>query len=385
MSQMGIALVGTGFIGPVHVEALRRLEIAVVGVLGSAPEKSRAMAGRLGGARAYDSYDELLADPQVRSVHVTSPNRCHYEQCRRALEAGKHVVCEKPLAMNAGESAKLVALAERSPAAAAVCYNVRFYPLCLEIKERIAAGELGDIYHVTGSYVQDWLLYETDFNWRVLAEEGGALRAVADIGTHWLDLVQSITGQAVTEVCADLKTVMPTRRRAKGSVETFQSKLSLERETEAVAVTTEDYGSVLLHFDGGAGGALTVSQVTAGRKNCLHFEIAGSKGAAAWNSERPNELWLGRRDRPNELLVRDPALLHPPVRPFANYPGGHNEGFPDSFKQLFRAIYDAIDRGDHNAPRYPTFADGHREILICEAILESQRRRGWVPVTSRER
>src|SRR5581483_1570473 len=281
--------------------------------------------------------------------------------------------------------------------------------------ERIRAGHLGDIYHVTGSYVQDWLLYDTDFNWRVLAAAGGALRAVADIGTHWLDLVQSITGLGVQRVCADLHTVLPTRRRpipspsppgaegaARGaSLQTFQSKLQSTRDTEPVAITTEDYGSILLHFDattphpslspkrpegdrGGARGCFTVSQVNAGRKNCLRFEIAGSSGALAWNSETPNELWLGQRDRPNEVLLRDPALMQPAVRPFADFPGGHNEGFPDSFKQLFRAIYDYIDRGDLQAPRpFPTFADGHREVVLCEAILKSQHERRWVETPRR--
>jgi predicted dehydrogenase len=382
MAGTASALIGTGFIGPVHVEALRRLGRRVAGVLGSSPERGRHAAQALDLPRAYADYAELLADAEVGAVHVTSPNRHHFEQCRLALQAGKHVICEKPLAMNSRESAELVALAQRTNRVAAVCYNVRFYPLCLEARARIAAGELGDIYHVTGSYVQDWLLYDTDFNWRVLADEGGALRAVADIGTHWLDLVQFITGFAVSEICADLHTVWPVRRRPSGSVETFAEKLGALAATEPVPVTTEDYGSVLLQLDGGARGAMTVSQVTAGRKNCLRFEIAGSKGALAWDSERPNELWLGHRDRPNELLVRDPALLAGAVRLYANFPGGHNEGFPDTFKQLFRAIYASIDH--FAAPAYPTFADGHRELAICEAILRSHADRRWVTVDNVE-
>jgi predicted dehydrogenase len=375
----GSAIVGTGFIGPVHAEALRRLGRPITGVLGSTPEKSRQAAQDLGGARGYASYADLLADADVQVIHLASPNRLHFEQCRQALEAGKHVVCEKPLAMNVNESAELVALAQKKALIAAVCYNVRFYPLCLEVKEWIASGRLGEIYHVTGSYVQDWLLHDTDFNWRVLAEEGGALRAVADIGTHWLDLVQSMTGLGVTEVCADLKTVWPIRRRPKGSVQTFQAGVATDLID--AAITTEDYGSILLHFDHDARGCFTVSQVCAGRKNCLRFEIAGAAGSVAWNSERPNELWIGERDRPNELLIRDPALLSPAARLYANYPGGHAEGFPDTFKQLFRAIYAYLDRGDFAAPRqFPTFDDGHREIVLCDAILRSQRGRNWVAV-----
>lgn len=381
MAPLATAIVGTGFIGPVHLEALRRLGVPVVGVLGSTPEKSRAAAQSLGLARGFASYDELLADPSVGVVHLTSPNRFHFEQCKQALATGKHVICEKPLATTTRETAELVVLAQRTPVVSAVCYNVRFYPLCLEARQRIAKGQLGQVYHVTGSYVQDWLLHDTDFNWRVLAEEGGALRAVADIGTHWMDLIASITGLEVESVCADLRTFLPTRRRPKGSVETFQSKLGTERETESVAITTEDYGSILLRFKGGASGSFTVSQVNAGRKNCLRYEIAGSSAALAWDSERPNELWLGHRDLPNELLIRDPALLQPEVRPFANYPGGHNEGFPDTFKQLFRAVYGYLKAGDLQAPRpFPTFEDGHREVALCEAILQSHRERRWIDV-----
>lgn len=390
MSPLGAAVVGTGFIGPVHVEALRRLGRPVVGILASTPQKGRKAAESLGIPRAYETYEELLADPGVSVVHLASPNRLHFPQCKQALAAKKHVVCEKPLAMTAAETAELVALAKAAPVVSAVCYNVRFYPLCLEARQRIAEGQLGEIYHVTGSYVQDWLLYDTDFNWRVLASEGGALRAVADIGTHWVDLISFITGKEVERVCADLRTFLPTRRRPKGSVETFQSKrIDSPRPLrergggeglEAVKIDTEDYGSVLLRFRNGGSGAFTVSQVSAGRKNCLRFEVAGGKGSLAWNSERPNELWLGHRDKPNELLLRDPALLRPPANRYAATPGGHNEGFVDTFKQLFRAIYEYIEGGDRETRPFASFADGHREAALCEAILQSQRSEQWANV-----
>ncbi len=381
VETLGSAIVGTGFIGPVHVEALRRLGRPIVGILGSSPEKSRVAAAALGIPRHYEGFEDLLGDPAAGVVHLASPNRLHFEQCRQAIAAGKHVICEKPLALTSAESAELAAVAAPDSVIAAVCYNVRFYPLCLEAKQRIVNGELGSVFHVTGSYAQDWLLYDTDFNWRVLAEEGGALRAVADIGTHWMDLITFITGLKIESVCADLRTFLPVRRRPKGSVETFQGKFGGSRETEPMSVSTEDYGSVLLRFRGGAAGCFTVSQVTAGRKNCLRYEIAGSKAALAWNSEHPNELWLGQRDRPNELLLRDPALIAPEARRFTSYPGGHNEGFPDTFKQLFRAVYEYIEAKDWRAPRpFPTFADGHQEVVICEAILRSHRERRWVEV-----
>ena len=379
MHEMGAAVIGTGFIGPVHVEALRRVGVRVVGVLGSSPAKSRAASGQMGIPKAYASLEELLGDGEVQVVHITTPNRLHYEQASRALKAGKHVMCEKPLAMDSDESGRLVELAGAVDLAAGVNYNIRFYPLNLEARDFVERGDLGQVYSVCGSYVQDWLFYPTDYNWRVLAEAGGELRAVADIGTHWLDLIHAITGLEVEAVCADLSTVHPLRQRPKGEVQTFKGKEEPQAETEPIEITTEDYGCVLLRFRGGGRGCVWVSQVTAGRKNCLRYEIAGSRAALSWCSEQPNELWIGHRDVPNESLIRDPALVSAAAGAFINYPGGHNEGFPDTFKQLYRAFYGYIAAGDFGAPApFPTFADGHREILLCEAILRSHRDGGWV-------
>ena len=381
MHDIGVAVIGAGFIGPVHVEALRRLGLPVRGILGCDRAESQRACESLGLPKAYADLDEVLADPQVQAVHVAVPNVLHYEFARRAIAAGKHVLCEKPLAMTAAQSGELVELAKGKRLAAGVCYNVRFYPLNLEARDRIARGELGRIFAVNGSYAQDWLFYDTDYNWRVLADQGGALRAVADIGTHWMDLVSSVTGLRIEAVLADLATVHPVRKRPKGEVETFSGKLAGPRETEPVAIDTEDYGCVLFRFQGGARGSLWVSQVTAGRKNCIRYEIAGSKSSLAWNSQSPNELWIGHRDQPNESLIRDPAQLGPLARPYANYPGGHNEGFPDAFKQCFRAFYSYIAAGDFTAePLFPTFAQGHREVLLCEAILKSHRQECWINV-----
>ena len=395
MRSVSAAVVGTGFIGPVHVEAIRRLGHRVIGVLGSSAEKSRAAADAQGIEKGYASFADLLADTAVEVVHLASPNAAHFDQCRKAIAAGKHVVCEKPLALTSTETAELVALAAAHPhLVTAVNYNVRFYPLCLDARERVRGGTVGDVFHVTGSYLQDWLLHDTDYNWRVEdptaptreiptgPSAGGAitsLRAVADIGTHWLDLVTFITGLEVESVCADLRTVFPTRTKPTGGSETFTSRGALPAGVP-IAVTTEDYGSVLVRFAGGARGCFTVSQVTAGRKNCLRFDIAGAKASLAWDSEHPNTLGIGYRDAPNAALIRDPALLAAGVRPYANYPGGHAEGFPDTFKQLYRAVYDAIASPGGGPRLYPTFADGHREVLVCEAILRSHREQRWVEV-----
>lgn len=381
MSKLRTVVVGAGFIGPVHIEGLRRAGVDVVGVVDITPEKSVAASKSLGLPSDIQTLEDALSDPSVDCVHLTTPNRFHFEQAAAALRAGKHVVCEKPLAMNSTESAELVRIARESGRAAAVNYNLRFYPLCHEAASRVKNDSIGDVMHVVGSYVQDWLLRDTDFNWRVVAEDGGELRAVADIGTHWLDLVQFITGQHITTVCADLRTVYPTRQQPVGDTETFSGGPSAVVATKPVAITTEDCGSVMLRFANGANGCLWVSQTTAGKKNCLRYELGGSKQSLSWNSESPNTLEIGNRDQANECLIRDPSLMDGSAAAISNYPGGHNEGFPDTFKQLFRSFYGYIEKGDFTAPApFPTFADGHREILICEAILKSHRERSWVDV-----
>ena len=379
MSNLIAAVVGTGFIGPVHVEGLRRAGVEVAGIAGSSPEKSSIAARQLGLPLAYPDLNAILADPRVDVVHITSPNHLHFEQTASVIEAGKHVICEKPLAMDSAESASLIRLAESNGVAAAVNYNIRYYPLSLESAERCRQGLTGELFHITGSYAQDWLFHPTDFNWRVLDDQGGELRAIADIGTHWLDLIQFISGQKVIAVCADLATVYPQRTMPLGPAETFTTPLGEERPTKTINVTTEDFGCVLLRFDSGAKGVLWVSQVDAGRKNCLQYEIAGSKQSLRWNSERPNELEIGHRDSANQILHRDPALLTDLANTAVSYPGGHNEGFGDSFKQLFKAFYSSIESGKfQDTPTYPTFYDGHRELLLCEAILKSHRMQRWI-------
>ena len=379
MHNITAAVAGVGFIGPVHIEALRRLGVRVKGVLDVTPELSTKARERLGLEHAYLHFHEMLEDQEVQAIHLAVPNVLHYQMAKQALRAGKHVMCEKPLAMNSEESAELVQIAAESGCVAGVNYNIRFYPLNLEARNRVRSGDVGDVFSVTGSYVQDWLLFETDYNWRVLAEEGGELRAVADIGTHWMDLVCSITGLEVEAVFADLRTVHPVRRRPTGEVETYSGKMKSEAELVPVDITTEDSGAILFRFVGGAQGVLWVSQVTAGRKNTLRYEIAGSKASLAWSSETPNELWIGHRDRPNEAFARDPSLLSDGARAFSDYPGGHNEGFPDTFKQCHRAFYEAVKAGGPGGDfLYPTFEEGHREVELCEAILESHRTQTWV-------
>jgi len=263
-----------------------------------------------------------------------------------------------------------------------VNYNVRFYPLCREMRQRVARGDVGRVLSVTGSYTQDWLLYPTDYNWRVDSDAEGSLRAVGDIGTHWMDLAQFVTGGRIHSVLADLATFHPERRRPAGRSETFGGPGD-ESATLPVRVTTEDYAAVLLRIGDGMHGSFHVSQVNAGRKNRLAIEVAGTEGAMAWDSESPNRLWIGRRDAPNQLLERDPALLSPAAAHVSHYPGGHAEGFPDTFAQLFLAVYDAVESPAAGPAAYPTFDDGDHEVRLCEAIARSARQGGWTSVSGR--
>lgn len=379
--QLRAGIIGAGFIGPAHIESLRRLGyVAMTALAGRDQASAERKAASLYIPKAYGDYQALIADPEIDVIHICSPNREHYPAARAALAAGKHVVCEKPLGMSSAESAELVALAEASGLVHAVTFNIRFYPLVQQMRAMIARGDLGDIYTVHGGFWQDWLLLDTDYNWRVESAAGGPLRAVGDIGSHWIDLAQFVTGQVVDRLLADLVTFLPVRQKPDRPLDTFTTG---EVPRTPVAMDTEDAATVLLRFGPRTRGLMQVSQVAAGRKCRLAIEVNGSRGSLAWDAERPNELWIGHRDRANELLIKDPALLDEPARSVARYPGGHDEGFPDSHTAINRAIYDYIRAGGHASgrpPAFPTFVDGHRENLIADAVLESARESRWVPL-----
>ncbi|MBI5386867.1 MAG: Gfo/Idh/MocA family oxidoreductase [Verrucomicrobia bacterium] len=378
VNQLKAGIIGTGFIGPVHLEALRRLGVQVT-ALCDVPERVRAAADRFGISEALGDYRELVRSPDVDVVHITAPNRFHCEMSLAALKAGKHVVCEKPLAMNTRETARIVKLARAGGTVFAVNYNVRFYPTVLQLRRLVANGDLGEIIHVNGSYMQDWLFKDTDYNWRLLPQEGGKLRAVADIGTHWMDTVSFILGAKITSVFADLATFHKTRKRPLGEVQTF-SKADAKVKYASYKVATEDFASVLLQFSNGARGNLGVSQVAAGRKNCIRLEIYGSKKSAWWCSEEPEALRFGNRDTANETAVRATPAFGDGAAGFMDYPPGHVEGFPDTFKMLFRAIYGTIATGDKGPRLFATAEDGHQEVAVCEAIMKSNSARTWIKV-----
>jgi predicted dehydrogenase len=378
ISSLRAGVIGTGFIGPVHVEALRRLGVTVTAICDVADLGAKA-AARLGIPRAFEDYRALLACPEVDVVHITAPNRFHCEMALAALRAGKHVVCEKPLAMNTRETTQVVKAARGSGKVFAVNYNVRFYPAVLQLQHLVQRGELGDIIHVNGSYLQDWLFKDTDYNWRLLPKEGGQLRAVADIGTHWLDTVSFILGAKITSVFADMATWHQRRRRPLGEVQTF-AKAGAKMKYATYKVQTDDFANLLLWFDNGARGNLAVSQVAAGRKNCIRLEIYGSKKSAWWCSEQPETLRFGNRDAANETAVRATPAFGDGAAGFMDYPPGHVEGFPDTFKMNFRAIYAAIAGGGRARHCFATAEDGHQEVALCEAVIRSHQRGAWMKV-----
>lgn len=380
MRKIKAAIIGTGFIGPAHVEAARRLgfvEFVAVGENGEALAKSKADALHI--PKAYGSVDALLADPEIEVVHNCTPNHLHYEVSTKILNAGKHIISEKPLAMTTAESSALVKLAKEKGVVNAIDFNYRYYPLVQQAKSLVKRGDVGEVFHLTGSYTQDWLYLATDWNWRLQPELSGESRAVADVGSHWLDCVQFITGLKVTKVFGHLHTIHKERMRPKKEVETYSGKLLTAEDYEPQPINTEDYATVLFELSNGAVGSFSVSQVFAGRKNRLFYELSGSKCSLTWDQERPNEMLVGFREKSNELLVKDPSLLTEEARAYAHLPGGHPEAYPDGLKNFMWRVYTYIAE-PRDTIDFSTFEDGHNEMAICEAVLRSSKSKTWETV-----
>jgi predicted dehydrogenase len=378
VKRLKTAVIGTGFMGRVHLEALRRVEhVDVIAVAGRQMEPAKKLAEGYGVPEAFDSYDELLKNPELDAVHVCTPNASHYPIVKAALRAGKNVLCEKPVAVSTQEAEELAALAAETGLRNCVCHNLRFYPMVQQMRRMREAGELGEVLVAQGTYSQDWMLYDTDWNWRVEEKASGPSRVMADIGSHWFDMVEHITGQRVASLCADLQIFHPTRKRPKHSVESFTGKLPTAEDVDEVKVTTEDFGAVIFRLGKSARGVMSASQVSAGRKNGLSVEIYGTKASVTWNQERPDELWIGNRNTPNQIIVKDPSLLLPSAAKYADLPGGHSEGYDDTFKQVFRRFYASI--ADSSAPvEYPQIVDGLRQMRLLDAEMESTKSRAWV-------
>lgn len=378
MRKLKAAVLGAGFMGRTHVEQIRRLGfVDVVAVAAVSEDEAKRFAEANYIPEHTADWKKLLKNPDIDGVHVCTPNALHAPMTLEALKNGKHVLCEKPLAMTAKEAKEMLSLAEKKNLCHAVNHNLRYYPATQQIRRMIDNGDLGEILVVQGTYSQDWLLYETDFNWRILKKANGALRVTGDIGSHWMDMIQHVTGLPITSVCADLTIFHKTRKQPKVAIETFAGKTLKPSDYQEVKIDTEDFGMCMLTLGDKAKGAYTVSQVSAGCKNRFQIEIFGTKSGVIWNQERPDELWVGHRNEPSRLLIKDGSIMYPKAAAYADMPGGHSEGYDDTHKQLFRRFWTRVQ--DPTAPiEYPTFRDGLRGMELLEKIIESNKKRGWV-------
>jgi predicted dehydrogenase len=381
MQRIGMGLVGPGFVGMHHVDAVRRLGFVDVVAIADVDEQlARAKADALGVPKAYDSFEALAADPDVHVVHNTTPNFLHGPVIRAALAHRKHVVSEKPLASSAEEARSLWCAARDAGVVHAVTFNYRGNPMVQQARAMVADGRVGPVHYVHGAYLQDWLLKPTDFSWRLEPDKGGASSAVADIGSHWCDLAQHVIGRRIESVLADLATVVPTRYKPRAAREAFAS--GGDERGEPFQMQSEDLATILLRFEGGVRGVVSVGQVCAGHKNDFWLEVSGGVSSLRWRQEQQNELWVGRRDEANALMTKDPSLLDAAARAYVHLPGGHQQGWPDAFFNVLRDVYDAV-RGSMARPHpaFATFEDGYRVACLIDAVLESHRLGGvWTTV-----
>jgi predicted dehydrogenase len=357
-ANIGAGFVGGGFMAAVHSRASRTARARLVGLASSTAARARTSADLLGVERSYGTVDELLADDSVEVVHICTPNALHAEQALAVVRAGKHVICEKPLATTSADAQKLVEAVAVAGVVATVPFVYRFHPMVREARARFQDGEAGRLLSIQGSYLQDWLLDSSDDNWRVDAGAGGPSRAFADIGSHLVDLVEFVTGDRIARIAATKRTYFTDR-------------------AQHASVLTEDAAAVVLETGGGAIGSLLVSQVAPGRKNRLHLEIAGTAESIAFDQENPESLWLGRR-KGSEAIPRDADQLHPDAARLSIVPAGHPQGYQDAFNAFIADSYAAI-RGA-SPEGLPRFSDGLRAVQITEAVLVAATEARWVDV-----
>lgn len=388
MKRLGYGIVGAGFVGPHHIEAVRRLGFVEIVALADANlALAKGKAAQLYVPRAYGSYEELIADPEIQVVDIATPTYLHHRIALAAIAARKHVIVDKPMATTAGEAREMTEAAHAARVVNAVTFNYRYNPVVQQARVLIRRGDVGQIRFVHGHYMQEWLLRDTDFSWRLEPEKAGPACVVGDAGAHWFDLAQHLTGLRVESVLADLTTTIKTRKRPLGEWrEAFAGNSG--GATEDFAVCVDDLGCVVLRFENGAVGNFFGCQLCAGHKNDLRIEVNGSECSLAWQQERPNELWIGRRGAPNEVLLKDPALLDPSVRHYAALPGGHNEAWPDAFRNLMRNVLTFIaeerDPASADGELFPTFETGYRVAAIVDAAVRSQQQGSrWVEVDYR--
>jgi predicted dehydrogenase len=381
VSRVRVGVVGAGFAAASHIEALRRVPgVEIAGITASTPERSKEAASRLDIVTAYEGYEEMAAAPDIDAIHNCAPNDLHLAINKAVLAAGKHLLSEKPLGLTSDETREIARLAKDASVVTGVCHNYRHFPLVRQAKDMLSSGDHGTPHFVHGTYLQDWLLHPDDWNWRLETEKAGRSRAVADIGSHWMDLAQYVIGSDIERVSARTGRLHEQRIRPEEGPRTFETSSG---DGEKVAIETEDMAVVMLQFASGALGALSVSQVSPGRKNALRLMIDTDQVGLGWDQEEPNTLWIGRRDLANSELARDPGLLAPEAAKLAHYPGGHQEGWPDALKNLIADFYSAV-AGNGSGSSFATFEDAHHVTRVVEAIMESAGTERWVEVEREE-
>ena len=379
MKTFKAGVVGTGFIGVAHVEALRRLgNVEVLAITDSQSPEIKAKTMNI--PNSFTNYKKMIDTLDLDAVHICTPNNTHHEIAMYAMKKGINVICEKPMTKTLDEAKDMYEYSKKHNIVNAVNFHNRFNPMVHQLKRMVAHGDLGEIFSIHGAYIQDWLLLDTDFNWRINSKESGKTRAVADIGSHWIDTIEYVTNLKVTEVFAEFLTYHKTRKKILNPVETFSTINLADSKYDEVKIDTEDIAMIMLRFDNGAIGNAFISQMFSGRKNKISIFIGGSKQSAEWDSERLNELIIGERDSYNKLFDKDPAILNPETQSIVNYPGGHVEGFPDTFKQCFKQVYNSIETNNNNLNDFATFKDGYRQMLLEEKIFESAHNKKWIKI-----
>ena len=373
MQKIGMGLIGPGFVAEHHIDAVRRLgDVDVVALAGSSQQSAEKKAKAYKVERAYGDYHALIADPDIQVIHNTTPNYLHLPVTLAALEAGKHVISDKPLALNSAEARRLRDAAVAAKVAHVVTFNYRGNPLVQQARAMIGHGSTGKVSFVHGHYLQDWLTDPNVYSWRSDPTKGGVSSALGDIGSHWCDLAEHVSGLRIDSVLADLTTVVPVRYSSGASGEAFSAKA--QGELTPVQVGAEDLASVLLRFENGTKGCFSVGQVLPGHKNDVVLEVNGRALSLKWKQERQNELWIGRHDQPNGMMAKDPGLVLPEVLPYVHLPGGHQESWADAFCNLMRDAYAWIRAGgrpEDKSPMLPTFEDGYRSTCLVDAMLQS--------------
>jgi len=382
MKKIKIGLIGTGYIGKVHLEILRRIPgVEIAGVADADQGLARRVAEALEISKVYQDASALLEDPRVDVVHNCAPNNVHFEFNKKAILAGKDVLSEKPLALDSKESADLVKLAAEHKTLTAIDFCYRYYPVVQEAAARVRRGDLGEVRAFVGHFLQDWLFYDTDYSWRLDPRAAGRANVIADLGSHWCDLVQFITGRKIVEVMADLRTCIPKRKKPKAGPLSFSTQKNVPYDE--VEVTLDDYAAMFLRLDNGARGNFTTCQVCAGRKVDLELQVFGSKESYAWSHVHPNTLWVGHREKGNELFYESSQLQVEETQKYAALPTGHPMGYHDAVYNLFRDYYAALAAKREGRPfeaRFPDFRTGHEEMRVIDAAVESSRSGRWVKI-----